>query len=192
MSGVGIFKSDRPEIIGVDVDLRISELHKAESTITNQPIEDGSVVSDHIILQPTTIEIIAEMSNFDGNDSQSLGERATTAWDEFKRSLESRTLFDVVTHHELYTNMAMETLSGEHVAPHTGKMQIKIAFRSVDSTQLGIVEIPESQLSPDIAKAGSSQVDGGRQVPLTPENQSGLFAALQAKEQADLSTGATQ
>lgn len=191
-SGVGIFRADSPELIGIGIDLRLSEIHKKESTITNQPIEDGSIVSDHIILQPDTVEIIAEMSNFDSNDSQSVGERATTVWDEFKRAIQSRALFDVVTHHELYTNMAFETITGEHLSPHTGKLSLKATFRKIDSTQLGIVEVPESQLAGDVAKAGSSEVDGGRQVPGTEENQSGAFAILKAKQNADIISGAAQ
>ena len=191
-TGVGIFRSDSPEVIGVGIDLRMSEIHTAESTITNQPIEDGSIVSDHIILQPDVVEIIAEMSNFDSNDSQSVGERATTVWTEFKRLIQSRGLFDLVTHHELYTDMALESLGGEHVAPFTGRLQLKLTFRKVNSTQLGIIAVPESQLAPDVAKSGSSEVDGGRQIALTPENQSALFVNLTAAQQAGLDDGSVQ
>lgn len=189
MAGIGIFKSSTPDIIGIGVDLRLSENHKADAQITNQPIEDGSIVSDHIILQPDVVEIIAEMSNFDSNNSQSIGERATTAWAEFKRAIQSRELFDVVTHHELYENMALESLGGEHVAPYTGKLALKLTFRKIDSTQLAVVAVPESQLASDVAKAGSSEVDGGRQVK---KDISGLAAGIDAAFNTGIANGSIQ
>lgn len=176
-TGIGIFRPDSPDIIGVGVDLKLSETHKAEAQITNQPIEDGSIVSDHIILQPDTVEIIAEMSNFDAAGSQSVGERASTVWAEFKTAIQARTLFELVTFHEIYENMALESLTGDHAAPYRGKLQLNLKFRRVDSTQLGVVAVPESQLAPDVAKQASTEVDGGRQ---TPKDVSGLTAILNA------------
>jgi hypothetical protein len=191
-NGIGIFRADTDDIIGVGVDLRLSEIHTAEAMVTNQPIEDGSIVSDHIILQPETVEIIAEMSNFDGNNSQSLGERAATTWTQFKESLKARTLYDVVTQHELYEDMALESISGEHVAPFKGRMQLKLTFRKVESTQLAIIAVPESQLAPDVAKQASTEVDGGQQVAKTKENNSALFASIEAATQTDITSGAIQ
>lgn len=190
--GVGIFKAASPDIIGIGVDLRLSEIHKAESTVTDQPIEDGSIVSDHIILQPETVEILAEMSNFDGNDSQSVGERASTAWQDFKTQLKSRQLFDLVTYHELYEDMALVSLSGEHVSPYTGRMQLTLSFKKVDSTQLGFVAVPESILAGDVAKTASSEIEGGPQVPVTEENNSALFANIRSVQQTNINNGSTQ
>lgn len=164
---VGIFRARTPEVIGVDVDLRLSEIHAQEANVTDQPIEDGSLVSDHIVLQPETVEITAEVSNFDGNNSVSLGERAKTAFQAFKTRLQSRELFDLVTHHELYENMALQSISADHSAPYQGRLLYRLSFKRVNTTQLSIVRVPESQLlatgDNPVAKTASSEVNRGRQ-----------------------------
>lgn len=170
--GVGIFRAGTPQIIGIGVSLRLSEIHNAEATITNQAIEDGSIVTDHIISQPDKLEITAEISNADG------GENSKTAWLAFKEQIKSRQLFDVLTTHELYNNMAIETISGDHSAPFKGMLQMKISFKKVNRAQLSIVQIPESQLATGIAKAGSSQVDGGRVDPIRQEDDRSLALQL--------------
>ena len=164
--GIGIFRAATQELIGVAIDLRLSEIHTAEAVVTETPVEDGSVVTDHIVIKPDTVEIIAEVSNFDANGAASTGERVKTAWQQFKDALNSRQLFDVVTLHELYENMAFESLTGEHSAPYKGKMAYKITFKKVDFAQLQFVAVPESNLQSDganpVAKSGSSEVEGGR------------------------------
>ena len=165
--GIGIFRAQTQELIGVPIDLRLSEVHTAEATITETPVEDGSVVTDHITLKPDVIEIVAEVSNFDGNGAASAGERAATALQQFKTALRSRTLFDVVTRHELYENMAFESMTADHSAPYKGKLGYKITFKQIDFAQLQFVAVPESRLQSGganpVSKSASSEVEGGRQ-----------------------------
>ena len=168
---VSIFSRGQPEIIDVDVDLRSGEFHNAEAEVTTIPIEDGSLVSDHIINQPDELEIAAEVGNFDGNDSQTIGERAKTAWQELKRLKNDRGVYEVLTQHELYTSMAITSLSGEHVAPYKGRILLRCGFRKLDLTQLTVVAIPESQLDPEVQKSASSEVDAGRVPAITEEDE---------------------
>ena len=167
---VSIFSRGQPAIIGVDVDLRSGEFHGSDADVTMIPIEDGSVISDHIILLPDEVEISAEIGNFDGNDSKSLGERAKTAWQELKRLKNARGVYELLTQHELYTDMAIVHLGAEHVAPYKGRLILRCGFRKVNRTQLTVVAISESELSADVQKAASSEVEGGRVPPLTEDD----------------------
>lgn len=176
----GIFAAGSPEIIGVGISLRISETHGAEAAVTRQPIEDGSTISDHIILQPDTVEIVAEIGNYDGDRSRTLGETAKTSWAEFKRQLRSRQLFDVLTYHELYTDMALEALSGDHTSPRTGAITCRLRFVKVDVTQTSIVRIPATRLQSTganpVDKTASSEIDGGTIAAQSPDDNRSLAA----------------
>src|SRR4030065_929781 len=51
-------------VVGVvQLDCTISEIHTDEAKITDYPVQTGSVVSDHIRLQPTTIELEVIVTN---------------------------------------------------------------------------------------------------------------------------------
>ena len=202
-----IFRAGTPELIGTDIDLRIAEVHTAEAIVTTQVIEDGTVVSDHIVLQPDTVEIVAEVSNVDQQDDRlfsvggiasqfgvqleagSQGERARTAWTEFKRQIRSRQLFDVLTDHEIYTNMALELLSGEHFAPWRGRISLRLGFIRVDTTQLTFVRVGEDildaantdgQVVDPVSKAAGSQVDEGFGVTIRALQRPNLIAITEA------------
>ena len=203
-----IFRNGTPELAGVGIDTRLSENHVASAQVTRQVIEDGSQSSDHIVLNPDTVEVLIEVSNVDKTDELIVspagiaaqfgvqinpggqGERARNAWAEFKRKIQSRELFEVVTDHELYTDMAIEYIAGDHAAPFRGRLIARIGFTKVDRTQLTFVQVGEEQLDPEqadgtipnpIAKAASSQVDQGFGVTITALERPNLTAIVEAK-----------
>lgn len=160
---VGIFRAKTSELIGVDIDLRLSEIHNATALVTDQPIENGSLISDHIIDEPDTIEITAQISNVDS-------EKAKTSWAEFKNQIRKRELLDVITEHEIYTDMALESLSGEHTAPFLGTISVKLAFRKVQFAQIVTVQLTEADVANDINKAATTEVAAGKQPPVQEED----------------------
>jgi hypothetical protein len=203
-----IFRRGTSELIGVGIDMRLSEDHAASALVTRQVIEDGAQISDHIVLEPDSVEIVVEMSNVDQTDDLlvspagiaaqfgvqinpgSQGERARTAWSELKRQLQSRQLFDVMTDHELYTSMALEYLTGSHLAPHRGRLIMRLGFTRVDATQLTFTQVGEDQLDPEndagevvdpIAKTASAEVDEGLGVTITALERPNLIAIVEAK-----------
>lgn len=47
----------------VTIDVRVNENHNFSSKVTDYPIEDGAVLSDHIIISPFTINMTGIVSN---------------------------------------------------------------------------------------------------------------------------------
>lgn len=47
----------------VVVDVRVSEAHNFTSKITDYPIEDGAVLSDHVLINPSSISMTGTVSN---------------------------------------------------------------------------------------------------------------------------------
>ena len=172
---ISIFRAGTSQIIGTKVDLRLGEIHTSEAQITAQTVEDGSVISDHIILQPQNVEVIAEINDYDPNIfTQGIGEKAKTSWLEFKRQFNNRTLYDLVTTHEIYSNMALRSLIGEHIAPRRGFLTVKLQFTQVSLTQTSIVKIDSRRLkstgTDKVDKTASSEIDAGTIPVETPED----------------------
>ncbi|MBL4769533.1 MAG: hypothetical protein JKY94_17805 [Rhodobacteraceae bacterium] len=182
MADVTIFRGAAPVLIGVPVDLRVSEVHKKESLVTQQPLEDGSIVSDHIILQPDTVEITAIISNYDGPLVPAIGARAKTAWQELARLRKLQVLFDVLTTHELYTDMAITSITGGNLAPNQGELRLSVTLQKVDRTRTSVVASSESaaQSTGDapVSKTSSSEVDAGRIDPVKEEDNRSLAAQI--------------
>ncbi len=179
---VNIFRAGTATVIETPIDLRLVETHDKEATVVTTPIEDGTNVTDHIILQPDIVTVQAEVSNLDGFLSFSTGERAKTAWLDLKQKLNSRQLFDLVTTHENYTNMALSRIFGENSAPFNGRLIIDLMFIRVDLTQTAVIEIAETQLDDDattgVSKSASSELQGGQLDAITATDNTSLAAQI--------------
>jgi hypothetical protein len=69
-----------PNVTVIQFDASISEKHGRESPPTEFPVEDGDVISDHIIIKPTTLELTGIISDTPiGGVQQLLTSLATTA-----------------------------------------------------------------------------------------------------------------
>jgi hypothetical protein len=66
--GIALFTKQKPQIGTLILDASIREDHSLETEITDNPIEDGSVVTDHVLVLPrrVSLEVVAT-SNPDDN-----------------------------------------------------------------------------------------------------------------------------
>lgn len=168
---VGVYSNTRDPIPTVLIDVILSEAHSADNTVTELPLEDGSPLTDHVIIKPDTVEISVEVSNYDGANAKTTGERAKTAWQRFKQLRLERQLLTITTEHEIYENMVVASLSATHVIPFSGRMIYTCKFQRVDVTNLSIVAVPESILAggptefkgigPAVAKSAGSLIEAG-------------------------------
>ena len=51
-------KYPSPKVGSIDLDVTIREEHRFSSRVTNYPIEDGTIISDHIINEPDVIVLV--------------------------------------------------------------------------------------------------------------------------------------
>ena len=150
---IGIFAK---ELLGtiteVPVDAKLAEQHGITATPAKFSLENGAVVTDHIILNPQTIEIPYELNNQDislGGLNSSYGIRSATLYNILRNNLRTRDLYTVVTHHVLYENMALVDASADHTSPKTGTLRGTAKFMQVNRPSIQNVDFLKDQLSKD-------------------------------------------
>ena len=102
-------KYAQSNIGGVVLDATLTEDHEYNSRVTNYPVEDGRIISDHIINEPETVQItgvvtdtpLAILSSFN---------RSINAFNRLIQIHTNRERVTVVTGIKVYTNMVMTSL----------------------------------------------------------------------------------
>lgn len=104
-----------------------SETHSFGNDIATQVLEDGSPISDHIIVLQDELEVQIFVSNSVQQESQDVYAALKTIRNE-------RELCTVYTDHEIYYDMAIESVSAPHEAPMVNCMTFTVKFRRIDWT----------------------------------------------------------
>lgn len=101
------FAQNGPAIVTFDT--MVSEEHQYTSRVTYFPVESGTIVSDHILNQPTIVNLSGLISDtplnlfFPSN-------RSVAAFNQLIRIHEQRQVVDIVTGIKVYRNMALTLL----------------------------------------------------------------------------------
>jgi len=118
-----IFGKRQAEIGGIVLDASIRETHKAPSKVTENPVEEGAKVTDHVQIDPITLTIegmisdsplglpvIGNIQNFISTAASFFGKasRSVDAYERFLKLREDREPFDVITGLKRYENMILE------------------------------------------------------------------------------------
>lgn len=172
MSSVGIFRANKPEIVGVQFDLRISESHDLNATPTQFPVEGTAEdIVEHIILNPRVVSIEAYMSNID-DDNRALGENARNALAELDKIRVERLPLDLITEHIAYNNMVLTSISAGHPGSgptDRGSMTYELTFQQVIILNTNTILVPAEQLNDApgtskgqaVNKSASSEINAG-------------------------------
>lgn len=157
---VAIFNSGDIELVAnVPVDQITGEYHSASANPTSFAVESGAQLSDHITLDPETVEISWVISNLDSGFT-AYGTRAATDFEKIKSALSSRQLYDVVTRHYLYKNMVMTSINAETTSPFIGQLIGRASFQKFNQVSIEAVTI--EQLSSSAQQTAGKQVDAGK------------------------------
>lgn len=133
---VSVWRKGDPAVSSVRVDVITVETHKKKATPTQIPLEDGSIVSDHVIIQPNEVTIAFEMSNIDEGQPP-VGERAKTAFADLSQLELKRELLEVMTTHELYKDMVLTAIDASNAAPFDGRLVATATFTQISRVKVG-------------------------------------------------------
>lgn len=175
-----IFRSRRSQIDNITIDAVIHETHTSTAVCTENPIEGGSVITDHVALKPTELEIegiitdtpvsfslidnatgiINTVKGFTGNKSRSI-----EAYDKLIKLQQSRRPFKAVTGLKVYNNMILENISVTRDA-NTGKAiifkaQMKQILIAASKTTGDISALNTDALASDVVDLASKTADRG-------------------------------
>jgi len=96
----------------IEIDAVLNEIHQYDADITENPVEDGTVYSDNVVLQPIRLEMTCRITDA---SASLLNLRFSGAADDAFKSLvrlqRSRETFDVVTGINVYKNMMLQSVS---------------------------------------------------------------------------------
>jgi len=108
------------KIAGVPITVLTSETHTYTSEVTQNPLEDGSIITDHIIEKPLTLRVEIAITNTDQNNK--------TIFNSFVQKLKNRSTLTLNTEHQIYKNMVLTSFTPTHSAPYKGAFTATLVF----------------------------------------------------------------
>ncbi|MDR1687269.1 MAG: hypothetical protein LBS21_01495 [Clostridiales bacterium] len=134
-------------INGVEFDALIEENRSLEADAPSYPVETGFMVSDSIILQPMTLDMILILTNTPVTWKDRHSASPTRVADVTKQLEElyfSKTPVTVMTSEATYRNMAILSIELTKTVEMGTSREIPISFQEIRVTESRTVTIPDS------------------------------------------------
>lgn len=146
--------------VSFEADLTIDEMHERAATVTEHPVENGSVISDHVIVQPERLLLTGFVTDAGTRDAERGNTQA--AFDALDAAADSGQLVQVVTGRKTYENMVLVSADLPRERPES--MQFSLEFQQIRLVTPQIVEgiLSASQVDPEDANLAQSDVDQGQ------------------------------
>lgn len=145
-------------------DVKVSESHRFQSNVTDQTLEDGSVINEHVIPQQPKVTLQIEETN------NTMGARLSggfygpqQTFDKLVQLWENAVPLTITTQHKQYKNMVIANMPILHRAPYRNALQVSIDLRQLRFAQMEVVSYKGKTAG--LTKAASSNVSGGFQKP---------------------------
>lgn len=181
-----LFIRTNRNIGGIQLDAVISESHSHTARVTNAPIEVGPDVSDHVIIEPSGLEINGVVSDtplglaaldvlsesiFEvfGTEINNGGTRSQKAFDAMIALKNAREPIIVSTKLKEYQNMIVTKVTTEQNKNSSHIVDMRISIQEIFITESEFVEIEKGQVSEDVANSATSTNDRGRVDQVEPE-----------------------
>ena len=188
MAFENLFIRTEKSIGGIQLDAVLSESHNNEVSLTTNPVEIGADITDHAVVKPKKINMLAQVSDtplglaafgkivdlVTGLFGTSTGEnitRSNAAYNAIVQLQEAREPIELQTKLRLYTNMIITSVKTQQ-----DKSTSRIVRMSIDLQEVLIVTSEVVQLSKDQLQQGSAQEQGspadkkGRKETVDPSN----------------------
>ena len=157
-------------------DVSIEEEHGRESELTELPVSNGYVISDHLIFKPETLSVeglITEtpLKLLGGAISDAIGDKVdlSNAWKNVEKLWREGALLKINTGLQVYNNMVCVGLSVPRDATTGHSIRIKANFKELRTSQTEIVNLDSNlqQGDDNLAAVASAQKDKGKVTPET-------------------------
>ncbi|HHF3505632.1 hypothetical protein Q7615_09070 [Haemophilus influenzae] len=165
--------SGKRTTIGVlELDALLTENTSLSSQITEYPIEDGTVISDHITRESERLSLSGVITGAGTLFNVSLGKYKLIAAKETLRELHAkRELVTIVTGLDVYEDFAIESLEIERNSDDGERLNISAEFRKIQKVTLRKEEVPPEKAAPNAkGKAGQTKAKTGKAQTGKPTN----------------------
>lgn len=152
--------------------LTIEEIANDDIEITQHPVQEGSTITDHAYIKPSTVAMKLIFDN------------RTDPIEEIYRNLvflqSSRVLIDVVTTKREYSNMLIRSLTQTTDMQTNNVLSINLQLQQITITQIETVEVPERSKQKTPSLTGAKENAGKKQAQSVeePQRRSALSALL--------------
>jgi len=159
-SGVSTVVSNK--LYSLDFDATLDELHEWKNEVTQNPVETGAPITDHVIEKSDKLRLQGVITNsplrgelagqYFGGDTQS--PRIQTAFDAIRALHKSRNAVVVYTKHAVYDNMVIESVSIPRNAQIGEEVQFTMELVNIRLVSTQMVTLPPGISPKKEAKAG--------------------------------------
>lgn len=136
----------RVKIAEIEVDVSIAESHETDCDITENPVESGANITDHVQVKPAKLTIEGLISDtpikfFQGIRSLFDDNRSRKTYEELVAIQQEREPIDIVTGLKKYSNMILKTLTVPRNADTGKALRFNAMFQEiiiVESTEISV------------------------------------------------------
>lgn len=183
-----LFVRTKKSLGGIQLDAVLSETHTNEVRLTKNPIELGADITDHAIVEPKKINIIAQVSDtplgvaalgqivdsvtglFGTSTSDNIT-RSNVAYNALVQLMENREPIEVQTKLKLYSNMLITSISTKQDKDSSRAVLLVINLDEALITESQIVKLDAEQLEEGSPREqATSPENKGRQEAITPND----------------------
>lgn len=158
---LGVAKSINP-------DVRKGETVRLQSDITEYAVEDGSIVSEHIIQRPIEVTLTFEETNAGkmidkvvGIVSSAItGTKDQSMYDKLLEIWEDKIQVEITTDQDIYKNMVIKSMPIVQSAPYKGAYKVMCTFQQITTPTM----VKRRAKTSALEKSASTLVDGGKQL----------------------------
>jgi hypothetical protein len=185
MAFKSLFVRNVKSFSGVVFDATISESHNAKVELTRFPVEHGADITDHAVIEPKELTIVAWVTDSPLNQSITneiiesasglFGQsnnifpitRSSAVFNRLMSVLDSRAPLIIQTGLKQYSNMIMTGFSVSQDASTSKALPMVINLREVRIVKTAIVPLSSDTLPPETQKQASAAQDRGQVAPVT-------------------------
>lgn len=137
------------QIAQIEVDVSVAETHETDCDVTENPIEAGGLVTDHVFFKPARLTIEGLVSDtpvklLGGALSMFDDNRSRKTYEELIALQEAREPIDVITGLKQYSNMILKTLTVPRSADTGRALRFTAVFQEVRLVESASIAIQAS------------------------------------------------
>lgn len=177
LGAAGFIARPGNNVAGIPVSVKESESHAFSSTPIDTAVENGAILTDHVVVNPVEVEVVFDMVNTRSLLSYIGFGTSSTAFDAFEyfeSLLNNRELVTLITEHKVYANMLCIDFTPSHVAPFKGALKCTARFRQINFVTILSSGRQETQLGGGAKKTASQASQKGQQTAPDLGNATGL------------------
>lgn len=173
-----LFGQQKAKIGSITIDASVEETHESSADLTENPVEEGAKITDHVQLKPNTLTIngvisdtpitfalLDDITGIVNTVGRFLGKtsRSVDAYNKLVELQKTREPFKVVTGLKVYSNMILTNLSVNRTASTANAIHFTATMQEIRIAKTSTTGLSES-IAPDAKDIASKTKDAGSKV----------------------------